>query len=279
MGFDEHYIGSLCVSVSFDGERAWGSAPVLPQAFAPGSTTIRTGILATYVDIVGGHVPSGALGPTVDLRVQVVAPPPTDGTVRLEGRVLRVGGRLVVAETALHSGDDPRPFALAVSTFRNHHLGMVLPEPRSARPAMAEASFDELLAVSVRDERTLELTPTPRLANGVQGTVQGGVQALFAEMAAEHAVSAGRAMTARDLDIRYLDRLGNGPLVAAVDLSPEQDGCVPARVRLTDGADGHLVSFVSVTMHPAAEREGGASGRRATPRRRGDTREQRRRRR
>ncbi len=249
--YAEHYIGNLCVRVAFDGERAWGSAPVLPQAFAPGSTTLRTGILATYVDIVGGHVPSGALGPTVDLRVQVVARPPTEGTIRLEGRVLRVGGRLVVAETAMHAGEEPQPFALAVSTFRNHHLGMVLPEPRSTQPVMAEASFDELLAVRVRDECTLELTPTPRLSNGVQGTVQGGVQALLAEMAAEHAVGDGHPMTARDLDIRYLDRLGGGLLVATVERSPSDTEAVPCRVRLTDGSDGHLVSFVTVTMHPA----------------------------
>ena len=248
--YQEHYIASLSVSVSFDGVRAWGSAPVLPQTFAPGSTTIRTGILATYVDIVGGHVPAGALGPTADLRVQVVSPTPTTGAIRLEGRSLRVGRRLVVAETALHAGDDPVPFALAVTTFMNNHLGVVLPEPRHPRPPMAEASFDEFLAVTVRDAHTLQLTPTSRLTNGLQATVQGGAQALLAEMAAEHAVGGGRPMTARDLDIRYLDRLRTGPLVATAERSSSSEGVVPVRVRLTDGGDGHLVSFATLTMHP-----------------------------
>ena len=90
--------------MSFDGEGSWGAAPVLVQTFAPGSHTIRTGILATYVDIVGGHVPAGALGPTIDLRIQVVAPTPTQGEIRLVGRPLRIGTRQVIAETTLHDG-------------------------------------------------------------------------------------------------------------------------------------------------------------------------------
>jgi acyl-coenzyme A thioesterase PaaI-like protein len=246
--FADHYIGRLRTSVSFDGSRSWGSAPVLAPTFAPGTRTIRTGVLATYVDIVGGHVPAGSLGPTVDLRIQVIAPTPTEGMIRLEGRPLRVGRRLVVAETRLHDGDGPDPFAISITTFMNNQLGLVLQEPRADWPPMAATSFDEFIGASVLDERTLALSPTPLLSNGIQGTVQGGVQALLAEMAAQHAFGNGRPMTARDLDIRYLDRLRTGPLIATAEGSPVGDEPLPCRVRLTDGGDGHLVSYVTLVM-------------------------------
>lgn len=237
--------------MSFDGEGSWGAAPVLVQTFAPGSHTIRTGILATYVDIVGGHVPAGALGPTIDLRIQVVAPTPTQGEIRLVGRPLRIGTRQVIAETTLHDGANPLPFAVAVTTFRNHLLGFDLPAPLAESTPMAEASFDEFLATTVQGPRSLAMSPAPRVANGMQATVQGGAQALLAEMTAEHAFGGGSPMTARDLDIRYLDRLRTGPLVATAEGSIGSDGVVRCRVRLTDGTEGHLVSFATLTMHPA----------------------------
>lgn len=247
----DHYIGRLRTSVSFDGNRSWGSAPVLAPTFAPRTRTIRTGVLATYVDIVGGHVPAGALGPTVDLQIQVIAPTPTEGTIRLEGRPLRVGKRLVVAETRLYDGDNHEPFAISITTFMNNHLGIVLPEPRADHPPMAATSFDEFIGATVLDERSLALQPTPLLSNGIQGTVQGGVQALLAEMAAQHAFGNGRPMTARDLDIRYLDRLRTGPLIATAEGSPAGEEPLPCRVRLTDGVGGHLVSYVTLVMQRA----------------------------
>ncbi len=248
---EEHYIAQLRTSVSFDGSRSWGSAPVLAPTFAPGTRSIRTGILATYVDIIGGHVPAGALGPTVDLRVQVIAPTPTAGTIRLEGRPLRVGKRLVVAETSLHDGDNTDPFAIGITTFMNNHLGLVLPEPRAEQPPLAAPSFDEFIGATVIDERSLALQPIARLSNGVQSTVQGGVQALLAEMAAAHAFGNGGPLVARDLDIRYLDRLRTGPLVATAEGSRTGNGPLPCRVRLTDGGEGHLVAYVTLVMQTA----------------------------
>lgn len=251
--FDEHFIAKLGVDLSFDGTSCTGSAPVLPESFAPGTRRIRTAYLATLVDIVAGHAPNGAVGPTIDLRIQVFSPPPVTGCLRLVCRPFRVGSRLIVGDTTVHAGDHPAPFARAITTFMNQPIGVDLfrspPEP----PAIREASFDDFLGATVRDAASLELAPAPRLANGPQGTVQGGAQALLAELTAEHLLGTGQRLVASDLDIRYLDRLRVGPLVATAEEVPADDGARHARVALTDGGDGHLVGHVALTLVPATD--------------------------
>src|SRR5690606_37848791 len=104
-------------------------------------------------------------------------------------------------------------------------------------PDMEEASIDEFVGARPRSPNAIEVDPVFRLSNGIQGTVQGGVQALVAEMAAEHAVGDGRRYTASDLDIRYLNRLDVGPLVATAELVPGTTGQHHARVTLSDGGN------------------------------------------
>lgn len=247
---DDHFIYKLAMEVTFDGRSSTGTAPVRPEFFAPGTHRIRTALLATMVDVVAGHAPGGAVGPTVDLRVQVYSPPPSNGHVRLVCHPLRVGSRLIVGETMLHAGDDPVPFAGALTTFINKLVGIDFPERARQTPPMEVASFDDFLGATILDSTSLELAPVLRLGNGLLGTVQGGVQALLAELAAEHALGAGERLAASDLDIRYLDRLRVGPLVAMAEEMASADGRRRARVTLTDGGDGHLVSHVSLTLGP-----------------------------
>lgn len=259
-GFSDHFISKLGLELSFDGTSCRGTAPVLPQSFAPGTRRIRTGYLATLADVVAGHAPNGAVGPTIDLRIQVFSSPPSEGELHLVSRPLRVGSRLIVGDTMLHAGQDPVPFARVVTTFMNVRLGVDLPAGRRPAEPMAEASFDDFLGARIRDAASLELEPVMRLANGIQGTVQGGAQALLAELAAEHvlgadhvpgarhALGASRRMVASDLDIRYLARLRIGPLVATAEEVFADDGQRRAFVTLTDGADGRLVGRVALTM-------------------------------
>jgi acyl-coenzyme A thioesterase PaaI-like protein len=247
----EHFIAKLAVEVAYDGTTSKGSAPVRPELFAPGTRRIRTGALVTMVDVVAGHAPNGTVGPTVDIRVQVVSTPPSEGCIRLACRPLRVGKRLIVAETTLHAESDPVPFARATTTFMNNLLGMDFPAgPRPLVP-IDEGSFDDLIGARVRDARSMELDPAPHLANGLHGTVQGGVQSLLAEMTAEHALGGGRRMVASDLDIRYLDRCRVGPLVATATELAGTDDRPRAVVVLTDGGTDQLVSHVSLTLTPA----------------------------
>ena len=101
-----------------------------------------------------------------------------------------------------------------------------------------------MIGCRIRDETSIEVDASERISNGIQATVQGGAQALLAEIAAEHACATGGRMCASDLDIRFLSRLREGPLVAtAARMDGRSSACGGqrrAQVRLTDG--GHATS-------------------------------------
>jgi acyl-coenzyme A thioesterase PaaI-like protein len=245
-----HFMAKLAINLTRgeDGSII-GDAPVRPELFAPGTQWARAGLLTTMVDLVSGHVPDGPHGPTVDMRLRIVAPPPTTGRIRLVARPLRVGRRLIVSETALSAGPDATPFAWATSTFINNVVADFMEDHQPDAPPMDEASFDEFLGATIRDETTLEVMPNPRIDNGIQLTVQGGAQALLGELAAAHALGGGAPLVATDLDIRFLDRLYVGPLAARAVAVEGHDGIARAHVTLFDaGKDDRTVSAVSLTM-------------------------------
>jgi acyl-coenzyme A thioesterase PaaI-like protein len=248
---EDHYLAKLAIELDLDTDSgvSTASAPVRSELFAPGTNRIRTGLLATMVDMAAGHVPAGPVGPTIDLRVHVFADPPTSGRVYLTCRPLRAGARLIVSETLLRATPTGEPFGRALTTFMNVRLGPGI--RRGPRPlvAMDEPSFDEFLACRVADGRSLELDPETKFANGMQGTIQGGVQALFAELACEHALGQGRRLAATDLDIRYLSRLRVGPMVATVEDPGTPGNRLHASVTLSDGgAGGKTVGFVNLSL-------------------------------
>lgn len=250
---DEHFISLLAIDLfpSEDGT-VIGSAPVRPEGFAPGTTTLRSALLATMVDMTAGYIPSGAVGPTVDLRLELFAPPPTTGRIHLVGRPLKVGGRMVISETTLYAGADGPAFGRSITNFMKISVGAGLPPGERPLVPMPVASFDELFGARIRDARSIEVDAGVQIANGVQGTIQGGAQAFIAEMAAEHALGGGRRLVARDIDMRYLSKLKVGPMVATVEPLAQIGDEHFARVALTDaGADGLLVSYVSLTLQPA----------------------------
>jgi acyl-coenzyme A thioesterase PaaI-like protein len=210
---------------------------------APGSDRPRLGVLATMVDMVAGFLPTGPVNPTVDLRVSLVARPPSTGTVHLVCRPAKLGRRLFVGETLLHTGDVDRPFACSTVTFMNermvHGSGFGAPPAEEIRAP----SFDELLRPRYPDTNTVEMDAHPWVSNGPGGTIQGGAQSLLAEIAAERAT--GLAVV--DLDIRFLNRVRSGAVVATARVSARAVDDAFVRVGVTDlGDDGRLVSLVNL---------------------------------
>lgn len=252
---DDHFIALLNIRLTAEGDSVVGRAPVIPQLFAPDTSTLRTGPLAGFVDLVAGHTPQGPYGPTIDLRVQTFGPRPTDGELVARARPLRVGKRLIVTELLLFAGDGASaPFGRAITTFQHVHVGpgFLGAPPRPLR-TVHDASFDDILEPRPVDERSLAIGALERVDNGIQGTVQGGAQAFLAELAAERALGDGRRMVAADLDIRFLGRMHAGPLVARVhDLGHGPGEARLATVSLVDGGDADkLVSHVALTLVPA----------------------------
>ncbi len=222
-----------------------------PSMWGKGSRRVRTSIFATLVDVAGGHVPDGARTPTLDLRVQIVAPPPEHDRVYIQANAWRVGKRFVIAESILRDSTG-RTFGRGTTTFLNNpfraqhtHVARVPEDPVS--------SFDDLLHTRLVDDRTLELDAHPRLSNGLVGTVQGGVQAMLAELTAEHAAGEQRATV--DIDMRYLTTLRSGPLRACAKRVGRQGSLDCFRVDLLDvGRENTLVSTATLLSHPLVQK-------------------------
>jgi acyl-coenzyme A thioesterase PaaI-like protein len=241
------FVGSLALDLRFADGLTHGSVVVQPEMLAPGTDRLRVGVLATLVDMVAGFLPTGPVNPTVDLRVSLLAKPPSSGTVHLVCRPAKLGRRLFVGETILHTGDVDRPFARSTITFMNERI------PGSAGfgapPAVpvGAPSFDEVLRPRYPDERTVEIDAHPWVSNGPNGTIQGGAQSLLAEIAAERATG----LPVEDLDIRFLNRVRSGPVSATVDVSKRGADDAFVRVAISDlGDDGRLVSLVNLICRP-----------------------------
>jgi len=243
----DNFLVLLEVPFAYGDGMVRGASRVRPALFASGTTTIRSALLLTMIDFLSGAVSGRAAGPTLDMRLQMLQPPPTAGGIDVVVRPLRVGGRIIVSEGFL-TDDRGVVFGRGLTTFMN--MPMEQSEHRPPGP-MVEASFDDLITTTARDRLTLEFDPGPRHLNGSVGTVQGGVHALLAELCAEHALGNGGRMVASDLDVRFLSALRVGPIVATAEPLPSGDGVARCRVALTDGGDGgRLLCYVALTMTP-----------------------------
>lgn len=237
-----HFIDALGMTVTVNDGMARGRATIKPSMWARGTRRPRIGVLATLVDIVNGHVPEGSVSPTVDLRVRTLATIPAEGEIRVSARALRAGRRLIVSECKLTDASGI-PFATGMATFMNNPLS-VNRFAEERRPDAEIESLEELLDTRAVDDLSLELDPRLELSNGFAGTVQGGVQALLAEMTAERACGAGAQVV--DLEIRYLDKVTVGPLRARATIPGRAGELEVVRVDLVDAGDrNRLVSCVS----------------------------------
>ncbi len=244
---EDHFVVQTGFGLEYREGTVVGRALLRPAMWGEGTQRTRLGIFATLVDVVGGHVPDGARTPTLDLRVQMLSDPPVEGPIELVGRPWRVGRRFVVAETLLRD-ERGRLFGRGTTTFLNN--AFEASHPRQATvPEPSIASFDRLLGARLVDARSLELDPAPRLSNGLVGTVQGGAQALLAELTAEHLLGGRRASI--DLDMRFVWRLESGPLRAIAERVGRQGSLDVIRVDLVDGgAQGALVSTATILSRP-----------------------------
>jgi acyl-coenzyme A thioesterase PaaI-like protein len=254
-----HWVGAMGLATRVEGGITVGTAPVEPSMFGAGDDRIRVGVLATLIDVVGGTPPTGALNPTIDMRVQMIGRPPIDGRLRLECRPLRSGRTIYVAEVPVFAEGSTAPFAVGTVTFMNRAVpGVPSFDGRvfGKVDGQTTASLDALLGAARTPAGVAELAFNPVVGNGFTGTIQGGAQAMFAELGTEWALAdlghpAG-TQPVDDLDIRYLNRLASGSMHALPEIWPTGDGGHVVRVALVDAADPErLVSFVRIRTRPA----------------------------
>lgn len=248
------WVSAMGLATSVEDGCTVGAVDVTPAMLGPSTGRLRVGVLSTIVDVVGGTPATGPLNPTIDLRVQMIDPSAVPERLRFVCRPLRAGRTIYVAEVPVHGDRSPDPIAVGTVTFMNRAVPNVA-RFDGARPALAVATLDELLGARREADGTAVLDMNPVVANGFTGTVQGGAQAMFAELSTEWALAeAGHPVGSQvidDLDIRYLNRLASGSMRAVPELWPVGDGGFAVRVALTDAADSdRVVSFVRLRTRP-----------------------------
>jgi acyl-coenzyme A thioesterase PaaI-like protein len=217
-----HILAELGLAVGRSGDSVVGSARVVPEMWAPGTTSLRTSILATWVDHVAGLAAIDVLAPrvpvTLELDVHVHDWPPSAGTVHAVSRVVKAGRAVVVCAVDL-TGDGGAPGAMGTASF------MAAPDPRVELPSLTSLDaagaagplrlpFAERAGCRVREPGVAVL---PRTADGLNaaGTVNGGLIALAVE---EAALSLTPGATLVSMALRYLRPVRTGPAVATAEV-------------------------------------------------------------
>jgi len=241
------FVNGLGISLWTEGDLALARAEVQPEYFKPGTERVRMGVLATLVDMVAGSPAHAIINPTVDLRVTLLAPAPTSGTIDLVTYPVKSGRLLFIGETLLHTGDPSQPFARSVCTFMNKPLDA---ERTGIFPVghLGAEHYDASLKVREPEPGVYEMDNHEIVRNGANGTVQGGAQALLAELTGERALDAlDGEFEAVDLEIRYLNRVKEGPVRAHAEIVPSALEGPWVRVATTEPpADNRIVSLTTL---------------------------------
>lgn len=266
-----HVLRQLALSIIPTGEGAAAvEFPVWPQLCHPAGG-VRAGVLVTAIDVSGGVLTARAVHPdwiaTSSLSM-VQRRPATEGTVRIDTRVLRAGRTAVVL--GYEVADGRGPVAVGTMDFSRLHrregnpditaAGLQVEPTRFATdgPAPDDPIVDHVgLRRDVGAVGVAELDLTDRVRNSL-GAVQGGMLGLVAEAAAESVGAAALGCpTARtvDLTLDYVAVANTGPVRGEAEVV-RVDGAAPlgaarCRVEITDLGSGRLVTVALATVVPA----------------------------
>ena len=243
-----HILRELGFVTERDGEGLRGAAALTPPLLVPGLPHLRTSILATWADTMGGLLALRSFAPkvpvTLELEVNLLRPAPATGQVQGVASVAKAGRTVFVFEAEF--GDDDGPFAVAAGSF------MASPDPGVSMPtrlppaAPAAQLLKVPLAERVGCRREAPGTAVlPRSEDGLNSsnTVNGGLIALAAE---EAALSLTPGTTLCGMALRYLQPVRRGPAVATAVVRD-----LLGQVRIRDaGADDRLAVLVTTRAFP-----------------------------
>jgi acyl-coenzyme A thioesterase PaaI-like protein len=250
---ERHIMRELGFGVAEFGDEMHGSAHVVPEMWAPGTTALRTSIVAAWADVVAGHIAIGLFDPgvpvTLDLDVHLHRPPVGYDEVRMVARVQKSGRSDSVLSIDITGGsENPIGFAHAtVMAAPNPSLrmptvvsdeGLLRPHPPTLDLPFAERAGCERLAAGVA---SIPLRPDGLNASG---TLNGGLLALVVEEAA--LCAAPECGSLSSLSMRYVQPVRIGPAVAEADV---RDGLGNVVVR-DDGRDNRLAVIASTRTFP-----------------------------
>jgi acyl-coenzyme A thioesterase PaaI-like protein len=242
-----HILQELGFSVAREGTEARGWAPIVPEMWVPGTSSMHASILAAWADVASGYVAIEVLAPrvpvTLELDLHLYRPAPADGTVHITARALKTG-RAVIAIGFDFTDQDGEPVAVGTSSF------MAAPDPNLRLPA--DLPRESLPAPDARlempfVERARCTRPEPGVAvlhrsddnANASDTLNGGLLALAVE---EAALSRTPGTTLADMSLRFLRPLRVGPAVAT---SQVRSGL--GRVEVRDAGSDDRLAIVATT--------------------------------
>ena len=267
----DHMLRDLGVSLRFEGEkRSQIRVPVVPE-ITTDKGGVQAGVLATLVDILGGALAVTVIYPdwiaTADLSLHTTDRA-VSGVVSASGSVLREGRTTVVIEVDIHeeendSARQKKQIGASLITFsRLPHRGdtpeleisgdaveaseFVMQGPGLARPYLEKAG------VRVLDEASGDvMLPLNDYVRNSFGSLQGGMVALLADVAGQHAArkATGRSLTTSDLEIHFLSQGKVGPFRTRAKVLRTTPQTALTRVEVMDTGAGNRL--ITVAMNTA----------------------------
>ena len=247
---DRHILSELGFSVRAGAEGLEGSASVIPEMHVPGTDHLRTSVLAVWGDMVTGLLAARDMGNrvpvTLELDIHLYRPAPSSGTVRAMGKPVKKGRTVFVASVDF-SDDEGEVFAFGSASF------MAVPDPSVRLPD--DMSFElsppaPTLSVPLGDragcrrvEPGLVLLELAEDGRNSSDTMNGGLLALAVE---EAAVSQSPGTTLCALDVRYLQPVRRGPVLAR---ARTRHGLCQIEVR-DRGNDERLAAMATARLFP-----------------------------
>jgi acyl-coenzyme A thioesterase PaaI-like protein len=218
-----HLLSELGFTSRLVGGELHGTGAIAPPMHVPGTSLLRTSILATWADMLGGTLTMRAITPrvpvTLELDVQLYRPAPSAGRLRAIGRVAKAGRSVIVIEVDFLD-ERGETFAFSGSSFMAApDSSVTLPLPASIDRPPREPTMTLPLADRAGCKREQPGTAVlPRTEDGLNGvgTIHGGLLALAAE---EAVLSLAPGETLSSLGLRYLQPVRVGPAVATATIS------------------------------------------------------------
>lgn len=265
-----HMLRDLGISFMFeDKDRAVIRAPVVPEVCSA-QGTVRIGVLATLVDVLGGILSAKVLQPdwmaTASLSLHTGSTA-SDGTIYGAGHVVRVGSKMAVIHVDIHgergaSGAMKTPVGVALMTFarlrtekKPVNSEIHAPSGQGIDFSLPDSGLDtdflDKAGVWIKSERQgmVGLAMRPYVRNSL-GALQGGMAAVLADVAGQSAAgwAAGMPMPTRDLVVNYLSPGRVGPFETRARVIRYDDYGALTRVEVVDtGAQDRLMAVAMNT--------------------------------
>lgn len=239
-----HVLGELGLGLELIDDQLHGTAEVSPFMCVPGTNTLRTSILAIWVDVLTGmlciDIFGGRVPVTLDLSVDVVRPVQSYGRIDAVSRKVKVGRSVAVVDVEFRAEGSDECFAIGSASF------MATPDASFTLPSRAESVAEFGRRGAELTEPFAERVGSERLGPGVaclsrrsdglnaSNSINGGLLALVVEEAALSGAPSGTTLSS--MALRYLRPARVGPVIGRTTSYGEA-----ARVEVRDaGADDRL---------------------------------------